>query len=366
MWYETDYYPVLPESEEWKQCDYLDSLAILNPPRDLLERFSTTELVELLLDYPYLNRIFMYEYEELFFCFLENNCDIYSELLTREDGVTCLLRKYQDSNFEKNLDLDKPYTEENNYRVIINEIFFAQFCEKNKARFDEPDIKLMEQIKLERSSIYSNLPKGLIKAYLQADDGDKETKTLESVNALPYELASTTNGFSATGTPHVREIMGTQIMFTPGNYSKYGASAECEQWYSGDYTEEDRQLLDAGLDGNGWSRLSRSSPKYNCHAYAWLNANAGNGYWLDHPEAYMNSSGIQYIGKNVTPQVGDIVVMYNQYYGYLAHSAVICTPPSGVSKTYTISKFGGQGLYSASLEDVMNHYSSVDYYVYRK
>ena len=65
---------------------------------DLLD--NKNELVELLLDYPYLNRIFMYEYEELFFCFLENNCDIYSELLTREDGVTCLLRKYQNSNFE--------------------------------------------------------------------------------------------------------------------------------------------------------------------------------------------------------------------------------------------------------------------------
>lgn len=80
----------------------------------------------------------------------------------------------------------------------------------------------------------------------------------------------------------------------------------------------------------------------------------------------MNSSDVTYIGYNVTPQVGDIIVMYNRDSGAIAHSAVIYQTPSGSTGIYTVSKFGGCGVYKAPLSELKNYYSCDNYDVYRK
>ena len=88
VWYETRYYPVNPESDEWMEYGLEDTLDILNPPEELLHSFSTEELTELMMDYPFLWMLTSYEYDKMdyFFDFIEYNCDIYNELMSREIG----------------------------------------------------------------------------------------------------------------------------------------------------------------------------------------------------------------------------------------------------------------------------------------
>ena len=110
--------------------------------------------------------------------------------------------------------------------------------------------------------------------------------------------------------------------------------------------------------------ISSSSPKYNCHSYAWLISSSTNKYWLDSPTPYMNSSSVTYVGSNTTPQTWDIIVMYNTS-GNIAHSAIVTTTPSGNTGIYTTSKIGGRALYRAPLSELMTYYSCNSYSVYR-
>lgn len=65
LWYETYYYPMNPESDEWMKYGLEDTLDILNPPEELLHSFSTEELAELMMDYPYLWVLTSYEFDKM-------------------------------------------------------------------------------------------------------------------------------------------------------------------------------------------------------------------------------------------------------------------------------------------------------------
>lgn len=367
-WNETHYYPMNLESDQYMKYGLEDALDILNPPEELLHSFSTEELAELMMDYPYLWVLTSYEYDKMdyFFVFIKN-CDIYNELMSRDDGVSCLLKEYQKSDFNVNLYNEDPYMVWG-YNPIANaEVFGCQFIVYNSSDFDKEEYELCYQVMLEKTDLYSALNDNIAKKYLSfVKEQPSSYYAAESIisNESADLVMSASDGFTATGAPYIKSIEWVDIYFTPGTYHKYGVSASCLQWYSGDYDEETRQSLDTSI-GFTWDRLSRSSPKYNCHSYAWLNANPFNGYWLDFPSAYMNSSSVTYVGYNVTPQVGDIIVMYNKDTGAIVHSAIIRQTPSGSTGIYTVSKLGGRGLYIAPLSELELYYYCDNYDVYR-
>lgn len=372
VWYETRYYPVNPESDEWMEYGLEDTLDILNPPEELLHSFSTEELAELMMDYPFLWMLTSYEYDKMdyFFDFIEYNCDIYNELMSREDGVSCLLKEYQKSDFNVNLYNEDPYMVWGYHPMANAEVFGCQFIVymNNSSDIDEEEAELYSQVMRDKTESYLALHDNIAKEYLSF--GKKQSNSYSVAESMLSNEAENlamraSDGFTATGEAYSRKTEGVDIYYVPGTYQKYGVSASCLQWYSGDYDEETKKKLDNKI-AYEWDRISRSSPKYNCHSYAWLNANVSNGYWLASPAEYMNSSEVTHVGYNVTPQVGDIIVMYNRKSGAIAHSAVIRQTPSGSTGTYTVSKIGGCGLYIAPLSELKSYYSCDNYDVYRK
>lgn len=347
-----------PESDEWMKYGLEDTLDILNPPEELLHSFSTEELAELMMDYPYLWVLTSYEFDKMdtFFCYLDN-CDIYNELMSRDDGVSCLLKEYQKSDFNVNLCNEDPYMVWGYNPMANAEVFGCKFIVYNSSDFDKEEYELCYQVMLEKTDLYSALNDNIAKKYLSF----KEQPIIYYVADSADLVMSASDGFTSSGTSVTRDIEGVPIEFTGGIYNKYGVSESCLKYKSGVYDEETQQTLDTSL-GYQWYRLSRSSPAYNCHAYAWLNAGPFDGYWLDLPTAYMSSpSSVTYVGYNVTPQVGDIIVMYKRYTGELQHSAIIYETSSN-----TVSKLGGRGLYIAPLSELMNYYGCDNYKVYRK
>ena len=115
-----------------------------------------------------------------------------------------------------------------------------------------------------------------------------------------------------------------------------------------------------------WNLIDNSTPKYNCHSFAWIQSSYQNNLiWLENPSSYMNSNDVSYIGNNVTPSVGDIIVLYDSSTNAINHSAVVISTPNGCFGIYVRSKIGGKALYDSPLAELSLYYHSNNYSVYR-
>lgn len=365
-WYTTRTFPMNVESKEWKEYGLVENLDILNPPKDLIDSMTSNELADLMFNYPHLWVLTSYEYDQkdYFWDYLLNNCDIFNEILNREDGIECLLNKYLQTEFSAEIYNKNPYQVWGYNKKLNAEVFACQFINYMIAkpeRFSEYSDQVQYVIEIKEKE-YSYLEENDTKLYLTFEKGILGKRHSFDDTYLGTDMVSRADGFVATGTSYLRQIENVDIYFTPGTYHKYGTDSNCLKWDSGDYSEEKRTSLNNSIAYN-WSRLAQSSPKYNCHGYAWLNANGLNGYWLDTPISYINSGSVTSIYQN-SVQNGDIIVMYNSS-GKLVHSAVVCSGPSGSTGIYTTSKIGGRGLYVAPLSELQTYYSSSSYAVYR-
>lgn len=159
-WYDTRYYPLYNGSEEWQKHDFFDTLDILNPPLDLLLSMSTKELAELMQEYPLMWQMNTYFDTDgnqdyiTFFCFIEINCDIFYELLRREDGITCLLEEYRTHE----LDMEK-LNEDGaaSAQMWDAEKFGCQFIRYYAHHFTDSEYALASQIIEEKKELYSLL-----------------------------------------------------------------------------------------------------------------------------------------------------------------------------------------------------------------
>ena len=157
-WYDTRYYPLYDGCEEWENHEYFDytvTLDILNPPSDLLLSMSTEELAGLMQEYPQMWQMMTYfgtdgkmDYD-LFFLFVETNCDIFYELLRREDGISCLLEEYRTNE----LDMNEKITSSD--QEWLAEVFGCQFIRYYANRFTDDEYALASQIIEEKKKLYS-------------------------------------------------------------------------------------------------------------------------------------------------------------------------------------------------------------------
>lgn len=368
-WYVSRSFPLTPNSDDWMKYGLDDILDILNPPEEILHDLSSQELAELMMNYPQLWVLTSYEYEQkdIFWDYLSNNCSIYNELLGRKDGIECLLNEYLITDFNAKFYNENPYVIWGYNSIANAEVFGCQFVNHIAhipTMYNNCSDTILKVIEV-KSELYSQLENNDAKVYLSFEDSLVYDVNIE--NDSDYYIFSsgrtiTSDGFTATGSPYIRSIENVNIYFTPGVYHKYGTDSTCLQWYSGNYTNEKRESLNNSI-AYPWYRLAQASPKYNCHGYAWLNANGSNGYWMDSPAAYISYGTVTSVNA-YSIQTGDIIVMYNSS-GALVHSAVVCPTPSGGSGIYTVSKIGGKGLYRAPLSELMTYYCSTSYLVYR-
>lgn len=160
-WYDTHYYPVYQGNEEWQKHDMSDTLDILNPPLDLLLSMSTEELAKLMQEHPLMSQITTYygpdgEQDYItFFSFLEINCDIFYELLRREDGITCLLQEYQTHELDVKELNEGIYSSVETEQTWFTEIFGCQFIRYYSHHFTDNEYALASQIIEEKKELYS-------------------------------------------------------------------------------------------------------------------------------------------------------------------------------------------------------------------
>ncbi len=361
-WYETNDYPIAVGDEGWYDYGMMDMFDILNPPQELLEAYSSSKLADLMMTYPYLWVLPSYDLENVdyFFDYVQYS-DVYTELMSRDDGIKCLLQAYRNSGITLELLNSDPYIVWSLNAKVNAEIFGCQFIRHYEERFDGEEGLLASEIIAEKERLYDGLIYSDAKRYLSFED---EQNAESSRLAELIREANNRDGFTATGSSYLRSIEGVSIEFTPGTYTKYGVSSSCLHWTNYDYDSAKRTQLDNSI-AYPWIMIDHSSPKYNCHSFAWIMSSSANTYWLDSPTTYMGSSQMTYVGYNVTPQIGDKIVYYNPS-NAISHSAVVVSTPQGKTGIYVRSKIGGRALYDSPLDEVgIYHGGSVNYAVYR-
>jgi len=183
-WYDTRYYPSYKEYKQWRKYSMNDILDILNPPLDLLLSMSTEELADLMQDYPCMGQIMTYINPDgsmayhLYFSFIEMYCDIFYELLRREDGIICLLEEYRKSKYVEMLN-EGGNSSEDIYQMSYAEIFGCQFIRHYAHHFTENEYELARQIIEEKKELYSLLDNTnlyfLDLPEIEAPTGEKES-----------------------------------------------------------------------------------------------------------------------------------------------------------------------------------------------
>ncbi len=164
-WYETHYYPIYPGNDEWGKHNMDEVFDINNPPSDLLDSMPSDELADLLFASPYLEQMLTYYGEDghidysMMFEFLELHSDIFCELLRREDGITEILKWYQNSGVDLQWFESESYnSSDEERRRFLAEIFGSQFIRSYSGLFTKEEFELAKQIIAEKNDIYLEVP----------------------------------------------------------------------------------------------------------------------------------------------------------------------------------------------------------------
>ena len=164
-WYETHYYPIYPGNDEWGKHNMDEVFDINNPPSDLLDSMPSDELADLLFASPYLEQMLTYYGEDghidysMMFEFLELHSDIFCELLRRDDGITEILKWYQNSGVDLQWFESESYnSSDEERRRFLAEIFGSQFIRSYSGVFTKEETEFAKQIIAEKNDIYLEAP----------------------------------------------------------------------------------------------------------------------------------------------------------------------------------------------------------------
>lgn len=95
-------YPITTKDKKWK--DFTSHEEMVNActiPNELLEEMTTEELVELMMDYPLMSDLLLFDDIQAGFEVMSHDSNILGELQKREDGAEKLLTRYTEFKIKK-------------------------------------------------------------------------------------------------------------------------------------------------------------------------------------------------------------------------------------------------------------------------
>ncbi len=291
-------YPVIPGTNEWKELDSMpQKIAVSHVKLELLEKMTTSALVETVVTYP------------LFIC-----VHAYDSL---ETGVT----------------------EVSTYFKGIEELCKRSDAREKVLQYINDRCPGLAEMKTEEE-IGASLS-GYIKAY--DESGDREVFYIDNAITLNDYIES------LCGKEEKLRYTSTYV-YTPLNTA---VSAVYGYTIYDHTTPTNAQIRNSNFKTSfpNAVELSSINPAYNCHSYAWHQQSTSNNYWIDYPavNAYMTDGS--YSSSN--PAIGRRVV-YKNSNGAAGHSGVISAI---TGTTYVTSKWEYCGLFYHTLTDCP-YYSS--------
>ena len=353
-------FAIEPTDAIWKDMTFEEQLKSLALPNDLVNSLSTRELVDLVLDYPFLADFLLFDDAQSAMDYFSRTSFLFKTLFAREDVNQVLLDSLcnlkVDYEMLANPDIQgiNTFLESGYIKELFLECYFSTVFDnlsKNEKEFliNELEEKFFEKKGICDDFLTARLYYYSVLSQLQGDD--------------PVNISNMrSDGFTSSGV--VFQLNGAYYYL--GSYNKYGVSTACYQYYFGDYTTAEAQQIDYAVQNAhpSWTFVSSATLKYNCHSYAWIWQSFNNIYWLNTSVAFATySSVITHVCSNGSANTGDIIDIYDPS-GNLKHSVVVTSGGNSTTSINTISKCGVAGVYSASLQDMLTAYGG-DYEVYR-
>lgn len=284
----------LPESEEWETMSLESRRSACYVSREEAESMTTPALLETVLNYPFLVDLFAFNSFEYAVKVVSERFPALDVLLHRTDAKASIDNLTTASSASRT-NTDYSFTQEAACTIIYS---FSESC-------------IAEQ--------------------------PHEMQTRET--AVPYYTNTNVRTPNGSQVPVMQNITWTDftnMMYQmTGVYYEYNASTAAA-------------ICDDYLESYPSAELLRAStPKYNCHSYAWYSTSSTNPYWMNDPSAYIEDES--YTETDVARNVKVTYYDRTEDVPYV-HSGIVSSV--GAANSITVkSKWGAFGLFSHDIDD---------------
>lgn len=298
-------YRITPDDAEWKYLNGVqEKIDACRIDRDLLQSMSTEQLIEAVLDYPFIIDLFLTDDYESGVGSIYEKCDAFQELISRSDAE----------------------------KTIVEWVKQRRTCTEITAE------KEMENDAIMLLLLYTDeLSNEIIQTDVAVLDGFSNMVTVkwksESLNRRAQDIR----------TPN-----GSVVSYIVQNCSHTSA----------DYHSQ----LDADIVSTyNVTLVSSGTCKYNCHSYAWYSTSSSNSAWINDPSIYMTDGS--YI--NLLNGLGTFssYVDYGAKICYgtsnaALHSAILTSSASNIplASRVATSKWGRAGVFIHNVSNVPDVY----------
>ncbi len=315
---ETYEYGITPADSEWSELGTVEEkVEACRISEDLLEAMTDEQLLQAILDFPFIIDVYAYSSIEMGVESIEDICDAYAELLKRDTA----LDSFMEEASYRMTGLDQVSTEEeiNNDILAILVLFQDDFQDE------------LTQDDVEKLSLLSNM--------------------VETEVCTNTDIDSDIDGIASTDSVVIKTPNGSVVTYI---------TRTCSHSSSNYHAQLDSEVVDT----YGVTLRYSGSCKYNCHSYAWYKQSNTNQYWINNPSIYMTDGSYTKVftgslsTSSINVSAGDRVV-----YGSASsptHSAVMASATSGAPlATRTVnSKWGSLGVFSHTVSNVPSAYDT--------
>lgn len=302
----TEIYSVLPGDPEWEQLGSVENkIRACSIDEDVLSNLSDEELVQAVLDYPFVIDIFATNDHYIAVQSIRRNSDAFQELLSRDNAKNILLDWIGEKRVQDVRTLSSKDEMQRNEIMIL-----LMYTNELQEALTEEDVRILEG--------FSTL--------ISVEWEEKET--------LPRSAQLSVTTPKGTAVPYsIRECSH------PGNSSYH---SDIDQYLATTYNV---------------TLVAPGTCKYNCHSYAWYSTSTNNTVWIDDPSAYMTDGSYNYLLSGLGTFTGYVDSGAKVCYGTASsalHSAILTGTVSNVplSNRTAISKWGPSGVFIHNVSNV--------------
>lgn len=322
--YEKYEYPITPQKtpEIWREfTDHQQMLDACEIPEDILKSMTTQQLLLTCLDYPLVGDAMFYDSEISGFNSVKSRNNGMTELFERSDFSAELVALYQDYAAS----VTNASTKSN---IIADSTAEDQiFCLTRMTRYalEEGDLRACDAV-----AIYNCCAE----ISSQIVDTTLEYRDFFGVCQKAEAMAAASGGSVAIGDKTYNYTIVT--VKTPKGSSVEGWNIEGYL----NAKELTRYMKYMSANYPRATLVSLPTISYNCHSYAWYQANEQNQVWINDPAKYMTDGSYKYVGSiaAVLPNPIGVVPGNKAFYknptgnGTETHSAIVYSSSEYISK----------------------------------
>lgn len=273
-----------------------ERLELAQIDEETLSGMSTSELIEEVLDYPFLIDLYLFDSVEIGFEHIKDEFNGLEELLSRADLGETIYDSYKET-------------------PIITQSLLAN------------DFDMFSEQYFKSMVLEDLINQAEILATLEDAELLDDFTLLQSKYEKIYEDDIYLNQESSI-------LYSSSVLFTPNGTA---VSVTNRSSYT-DYTTAQKEFFHSQIKAAypSVTLVSHGTLKYNCHSYAWYSTSTSNVYWMNSASAYVSDGSYT---KTTVPSSGNKV-----YYSTGEHSAIVKTVGNNYV-TYT-SKWGEHGVYT--------------------